>query len=194
MSARRADGASDKSARKLSKKIRLPQKKSSRKQQIPAEVCFGAETSLFDWNGSTEVEPFEPVVDIVPCVSNNALVLSSRLDEFKTLEDGWLEGFGRAPSVEGLDWLKDFFANSYPTDLPIPLLAPTEEGGVSAEWFLRRRDVDASLDFDLETRKAEWHCLVRSTGEDDFQEMDANSAEDLAIVFEKLRAWAAEEA
>ena len=55
---------------------------------------------------------------------------SSRLNELRTLEDGWLDGKGVAPSSTGLDWLEQRFVSNYSEELPSPFLYPTAEGGV----------------------------------------------------------------
>lgn len=82
------------------------------------------------------------------------LDVATRIDEFKTLADGWLDGKGLAPSHAGLDWLAGAFAQSYPDDLPPPYLYPTPEGGVQAEWSFRPHAL--SLEIDLTARTADW--------------------------------------
>lgn len=93
---------------------------------------------------------------------------SSRLDEFRAIQDGWLDGDGKAPSLHGIDWLSSSLKRYYSSDLPLPYIYPTPEGGVSLEWSLGSHR--ASLEIDLDTREAEWHCLNLST--DDSCEQD----------------------
>lgn len=69
----------------------------------------------------------ESVESITPLAS---LDVPTRLEEFRRLEDGWLEGYGLAPDNAGLDWLSNIFQRGYPVDLPLPYLYPTFTGGV----------------------------------------------------------------
>jgi hypothetical protein len=85
------------------------------------------------------------------------LDIPSRLAEFKNLEDGWLDGCGKAPLVDSLNWFSEFMENSYPEDLDLPYLYPTESGGIRAEW--ESEEYDISLDINLETHHCQWHSL-----------------------------------
>ena len=98
------------------------------------------------------------------------LDVSARLDEFRGLRDGWLEGGGQAPDHDGLDWLAESFEQQFPSDLPLPYLFPTEDGGVQAEWEIDSNSI--SLDVNLIDHHAEWHRINLQTNEDDFQELD----------------------
>ena len=62
------------------------------------------------------------------------LDVPTRLDEFRDMVDGWLEGHGSAPSHAGLDWLAATFKRFYPSDAPLPHTYPTPEGGIQMEW------------------------------------------------------------
>ena len=48
------------------------------------------------------------------------LYISAQIDDLRLLNDGWLEGQGKAPSKEGLDWLSQAFDSNYSGDLPLP--------------------------------------------------------------------------
>ena len=50
--------------------------------------------------------------------------IASRFDELKKLKDGWLDGAGRTPSHEGLDWLARALNDRHPKSLPPPF--PTQ--------------------------------------------------------------------
>ena len=100
-------------------------------------------------------------------VAEDPMDIDRRLDKLRELEDGWADGmqaasdwgngFGKAPSDEGLDWLSAQFAAHYDEELPKPYLYPTPEGGVQAEWSIGPNA--PSLEIDLETHVAEWHNL-----------------------------------
>lgn len=93
--------------------------------------------------------------------SLDPLDIPSRLEELRLLKDGWLEGSGKGPSQEGLEWLAKAFSQHYPDELPLPFLYPTAEGGVQAEWTLGPAEI--TLEIDLETRQGAWHALNTET-------------------------------
>ncbi len=99
-----------------------------------------------------------------------------RLDEFRSLRDGWFEGEGRAPSREGLDWLATQFEQRYPADLPLPFLYPTPEGGVRAEWSEGPNAV--VLEADLDSHSASWVWFDRGLDADEERELNLDDAED----------------
>ncbi len=115
--------------------------------------------------------------------TDDPLDIGRRLDDLRELEDGWADGmqvasdwgsgFGKAPSAEGLDWLSAQFAAHYDEALPKPYLYPTPEGGIQAEWRIGQND--ASLEVDLETHSAEWHCLNFDTDEVNEQVLDLDT-------------------
>lgn len=102
--------------------------------------------------------------------------VAARLEELKLLKNGWLEGEGRAPKSEQLDWLAEVFDSFYPGELPTPYLYPTPEGGVQAEWT--SGDWEASLDIDLGKQKSSWHLLNIVTDEELEAEFDLTKPED----------------
>lgn len=55
-----------------------------------------------------------------------------------SLKDGWLDGEGKAPDHQGLEWLGKCLDYAIPEDLPIGVVFPTPEGGVSIEWENKR--------------------------------------------------------
>lgn len=95
--------------------------------------------------------------------------IAARLDEFRGLKEGWLDGKGIALPKQGLDWLTLRFAGQYPDDLSLPYLYPTAEGGVQAEWSLA--DQEISLEIDLGAKKGEWHALDMASQEEATREL-----------------------
>ena len=83
------------------------------------------------------------------------LDVDSRLDEFRSVQDGWLEDGGVAPDHAGLDWLSKTFATYYPTDLPLPHTYLMADGGVSLEWSFGMKDV--TIEVDIKTYRGEWY-------------------------------------
>ena len=83
------------------------------------------------------------------------------LDEFRNMQDGWLEGDGKAPPHSGLDWLSDAFRRGYPDDIPLPYTVPTFDGGVHCEWAIGQFRFE--IEIDLDARKAEWLWYDKKT-------------------------------
>lgn len=89
------------------------------------------------------------------------LDVGARLDEFRNLRDGWLDGEGMAPEYANLDWLSEAFGLYYPGYIPLPRTYPMANGGVSLEWSFGVRDVDVEID--LERRVGELCVFNRDT-------------------------------
>ena len=125
------------------------------------------------------VEPVEQITRLDP------LDIRSRLDELRRLEDGWLDGDGKAPGSDELEWLATCFDHHYPDDLPLPYLYPTAEGGVQAEWSLS--DNEISLEVNLVTRRADWHRSNLETHADDTRELDLDNENDWTWITSEVR-------
>ena len=104
----------------------------------------------------------------------NVVDVIGRLDELRSIQDGWLDGNGKAPDHAGLDWLALKFELSPERLLP-PFIYPTSEGGIQAEWSLENYEV--SLEIDLSVYTGEWSCLNVSTGESSTELLDLNSSD-----------------
>ena len=89
----------------------------------------------------------------------SSLDVSARLDEFRNLQDGWLEGGGKAPDFEGLDWLSETFETQYPDDLPTPRTYPTADGRVSFEWSFGVCEIE--MEVDIKNHYGEW-CVFNN--------------------------------
>ena len=115
------------------------------------------------------------------------LDVPARLDEFRDMQDGWLEGNGLAPSHTGLDWLADSFDKYYPPDVPRPYLYPTSEGGIEAEWSLGTRAVICEIN--LDTHHGDWLQFDRQSDAEDSRNLnltDTGSWEWLAAEIRRL--------
>ena len=124
------------------------------------------------------------------------LDVTARLDELRELEDGWADGmqyppsdwgngYGKAPSHSGLDWLSGAFERHYPDDAPLPYTYPTPEGGIQIEWSLG--PYEASVEIDLEERTGEWHCLNLETDVSDLIDLDLNNPGDWNWLGQEIR-------
>lgn len=106
--------------------------------------------------------------------------ISRQIDRLASMDDGWLDGDGIAPSKAGLEGLHILLQSLS----PIPTLYPTPEGGVQAEWSIADREI--SLEIDLESLKAEWHDLNTSTTESRFKEVDLGKRADRDWIAQQL--------
>ena len=93
--------------------------------------------------------------------SLDPLDVDARLDRFRNLRDGWLEGGGVAPDHSGLDWLSDVFERYYPDDLQLPRTYPTADGGVSLEWSSGEREID--IEVNLNNHTGEWYVFNKDS-------------------------------
>lgn len=101
-----------------------------------------------------------------------------RLEELGELQDGWLDGKGVAPNKDALPKLAGFFDTSFDSDLPLPFLYPTPEGGLQAEWNLGRWSV--TLEIELQQLRAAYHAL----------ELKSGASEELAFSLDRPEEWA----
>lgn len=101
-----------------------------------------------------------------------------RLEELALLQDGWLDGKGLAPNKDALPKLAKLFDTSFDSDLPLPFLYPTPEGGLQAEWNLGNRSV--TLEIELEELSATYHALDLTSGDSD----------ELGFALDRPQGWA----
>lgn len=128
------------------------------------------------------VEPVDQISRLDP------MDIRGRLDELRRLEDGWLDGDGKAPGSDELEWLAAGFEQHYPDDLPLPYLYPTTEGGVQAEWSLS--DNEISLEVNLVTHRADWHRLDQETHTDYVRELNLDNENDWTWIASEVRLMA----
>ena len=113
------------------------------------------------------------------------LDVPARLDELRAMKDGEYDGYGSAPSHEGLDWLSDTFEIYYPDDLPLPNTYPTPEGGLEMEWKEGSQTVIFGID--LATREGEWLQFDTSSDSEISRELDLDASEDWQWVSGQIR-------
>lgn len=82
--------------------------------------------------------------------------LADQFDVLGALDDGWLEGRGKALDREHLEDVASRITRDHPDDVEPPTVAPTPEGNLLFEW---RAAGDPSVDLDLVTRRAEFHAF-----------------------------------
>lgn len=112
------------------------------------------------------------------------LDIGSRFDELRLLKDGWLEGEGKAPSKEGLDWLEEALNLYCPDEIELPHLYPTPEGGIRAEWSNNQWDL--SLDIHLIYKHGTWHGLNLETEDEETNTLRLGNNEDWTWLIKEL--------
>ncbi len=117
--------------------------------------------------------------------------MPARLDDLRSLKNGWLDGKGLAPSKTGLDWFSKTFEANYANELPLPFTYPTAEGGVQLEWTLSGHEL--SLEIALSSHQAQWHCLNLGTEADSFLEFNLDDPRDWTRLMEEIRQLAGSE-
>lgn len=92
------------------------------------------------------------------------LDIPSRIEIISLLKDGWLNGEGKAPITDHLNWFSKSFETNYSPELPLPYLYPTPEGNIQAEWSINNFDV--SLIIELESKKSILNLLSLTSEEE----------------------------
>ena len=118
-------------------------------------------------NRLVSLESIDSITELDP------LDVPSRLDELRSLKDGWLDGEGKAPEPALLDWLSEKFDRDFPDALPLPHVYPTPEGGIQAEWSTSTREASLAIG---PNRSAEWRDLNLEQGKSNAESLDLGSA------------------
>ena len=113
----------------------------------------------------------------------------AQFDDLSHLRDGWLDGDGKAPSSDGLEWLHHAFECNYPHEIPLPHIYPTENGGVQAEWSLGPNEV--TFDVNLETHLGDWHLLNVETDEISERTLNCDDDGDWKWLVDRIKGMAA---
>ena len=104
------------------------------------------------------------------------LDVPARLNELRAMRDGWLEGGGKAPSQEGLDWLSKSFKAHFPEGLPLPYTYPTPEGGIEMEWSLGVRSI--IFEVDIDARQGDWLQFEKASDDEDSRSLNLDNGGD----------------
>ena len=127
----------------------------------------------------------------VQSVEHTALLdpldVPARLEEFRQMTAGWLDGEGVAPQPDQLDWLAKTFDLNYPDDLPLPYTFPTPEGRVEMEWSLGSRSV--ALEVDLAQRRGDWLSYCDESEQDETRTLDLNEHEGWSWLTGRIRGF-----
>ncbi len=109
--------------------------------------------------GIAAYDPWERLQRILSVESLEIIrnyVLTVRFDELAQLEDGWYEGHGVAPKGGNFELIAKTLIDSYPDNLPLPSITPTQSGDLLLEWNAAG---DPSVDITLSTMQASFHAF-----------------------------------
>jgi hypothetical protein len=106
---------------------------------------------------------FESVEHITPL---DPLDVEIRLEKLAELADGWLDGKGFALNKEALKKLTHDFDRYFDSDLPLPYLYPTAEGGIQAEWSHDNWEISLEIDLQQQTGEYQAFHLVSNESND----------------------------
>lgn len=109
----------------------------------------------------------------------------SRLKELTALQDGWLNGEGKALDKKEIRWFVEMFERFFPNDLPFPYVYPTVEGNIQLEWTFGTCEL--SLEVDLKSHRGEWLAVDVETSEAEYYEVNLDEAEDWKKVCLSIR-------
>ena len=102
------------------------------------------------------------------------------------LEDGWLDGSGKACDPKGLANLAEQLVSHYPLDAPELRLYPTGDGNVQTEWWIG--NYNAVLEVFLDgTSPAEWSDFNLQTKLDRVRLVNINDEQDWEWVVQRLQ-------
>lgn len=107
-----------------------------------------------------------------------------QLAKLRVLQDGWLDGLGKAPLPTTLDRISAWFDAHLSEDSPPPRVYPTPEGGIEAEWLIGRLDI--SIEFDPVDGRVEWHALNLDSNAVDERSYRFTDASDMYSLGAKL--------
>ena len=103
-------------------------------------------------------------------ILNKSFEYKITIDRLKSLNDGWLDGDGKAPSLASIDTIESLLSIFTFNNIELPVTYPTPEGGISAEWknnpFILTIEADGLI-YLLDTSTDNDHELITLTVEDD---------------------------
>ena len=109
-------------------------------------------------------------------IINNPSNISHQFERIRKLRNGWLDGEGKAPSCDGVNWIESILRQYIPIDFPPIYLFPTDTGGILIEWSIESNE--ASIEVNLESHKGIWHELDVQSGEDFERTLNLDKAKD----------------
>ena len=88
--------------------------------------------------------------------------VARRIREFRDLQDGWMGDGSKAPDIQGLQWLAEYFTERFSSQTPA--VFPTPTGEVEMEW--RNGDRSACVTVSLHSKMARWFSFYPEDNHD----------------------------
>ena len=114
--------------------------------------------------------------------------IRKQISRLKNLQDGWLDGTGKACHPMGLANLAEQLTSYYPCDAPELRLYPTADGNVQAEWWIG--NYNAVLEVFLDTASAEWSDYHLQTKVERVRQVNISDEQDWEWVVQRLQSLA----
>lgn len=148
---------------------------------IALEIFNGYRRGLeAQFRGVGTIESDGTIIDIEKInhllVINNPSNINHQFERIRKLRDGWLDGEGKAPSCDGVDWIESILRRYIPINFPPIYLFPTDTGGILIEWSVASSE--ASIEVNLESRTGIWHELDVQSDEDFERTLHLDRAKD----------------
>ena len=102
------------------------------------------------------------------------------------LQDGWLDGAGKACDPKGLANLAEQLVSHYPLSAPELRLYPTGDGSVQAEWWIGNYNAVLEVFLDR-TTLAEWSDCNLRTMVENVRPVNINDEQDWEWVVRRLQ-------
>ena len=112
--------------------------------------------------------------------------IREQISNLGKLQDGWLDGTGKACDPEELANLAERLVRHYPLDAPELRLYPTGDGNVQAEWWIG--NYSAVLEIFLDgTAAAEWSDCNIETKQENARLVNIDDEQDWEWVVQRLQ-------
>ena len=112
--------------------------------------------------------------------------IREQISNLGKLQDGWLDGTGKACDPEGLANLAERLVRHYPLDAPELRLYPTGDGNVQAEWWIGNYSAVLEIFLDR-TAAAEWSDCNLRTKQENARPVNINDEQDWEWVVQRLQ-------
>ncbi len=98
------------------------------------------------------------------------------------IQDGWLDGEGKAPSADHVETLAGRLAKDYPSELALPFVAAMPDGSIYLEWISPH--IRTSAEFVASSLVAQLHSTKIASGESTVEIVDLSTGETITRFFD----------
>lgn len=101
----------------------------------------------------------------------------ANLLKIRSLRDGWLDGEGKAPTVELLDWFESWFLDlweKHGLEEEYPYVFVAFDGGLELEWLLSQQSPTLSIWSFWPSYRTAWFHFIDPDSPDGYYEIDVD--------------------